>query len=154
MFFSWHASIHSCAWWLNRWVQRGPDAVDSAYGCTLMEQLSWWSFLWKISAKYGGKKGTKNSQAKCALPCPIYDLKELECVIIWASQPSASLLSPPLVMCWWPSRVNSVSLMSVVPRTRLRRVIWLTQVEYFQGQIPHPELRAALPVLNLLNIEL
>ena len=30
----------------------------------------------------------------------------------------------------------------------------LTQEEYFQGQIPHPELRATLSVLNLLNIEL
>jgi hypothetical protein len=38
-------------------------------------------FSVKIVCKIWGEKGKKNSQAKCALPCPIDDLKELECVI-------------------------------------------------------------------------
>ena len=67
MFCSWHASTHSCAWWLSRWVWRGPDAVDSAYGCTLMEWLFWWSFLWKLSAKYGGNKGKKKLTSKMCI---------------------------------------------------------------------------------------
>jgi hypothetical protein len=35
----------------------------------------------KIVCKIWGEKGKKNLHAKCALPCPIGDYKELECII-------------------------------------------------------------------------
>ena len=113
MFCSWHASTHSCAWRLSRWARRGPDAVDSAYGCTLMERLFWWSFLWKLSAKYGGKKGKKTHRQNVHCLVPLMTLKnwnvsspELASLVpaLWAPLWRCVGLPGSVVCPWWVRR--------------------------------------------------